>query len=346
MVVRETLKRLHVKYVYVNCFTAVDNESPNSIYSYLHSKLCSKYDEDNADTMPTYIEPRFALKRLTKFLSDQSKEPAVIVLDEVDNLMPKDKKAILGQLLEWPIKYSVILITISNAPELYRSMGKPDLSITKVAFPSYTMEETQNIIEHLIRRFPHVMEKKAVELASIIGSSYGDIRRSIQLVVESLSVVAEYENDDLQVTIADVKEAAQAMEVAYDRIIRDSILNLGGGHRTVLTMLVWEMHSEDTDAVTLSQVCQNFENFREDPEMHPILMPGFSEVCQSIKDSFDVEIMSRNCLEWLVEMGILYYGPRDKFKLKFPLDQVVAILETAHEDPTLRQAFRALFPKK
>lgn len=128
---------------------------------------------------PAHRTRESELTALRKILEDR---PAVIALDEVDVLPPKDRHDLLYHLTALP-RASVLCVcpsrlTLLRLPDAVKSRLAP----RQVLFPRYTNEELSAILRHIASHalVPGALDKNTLKL--IVNHSYGDARRASALL--------------------------------------------------------------------------------------------------------------------------------------------------------------------
>jgi len=130
----------------------------------------------------------------------------IICLDEVDQLVRKDQKALydllrLNQYVDTPIG----LVFISNYHDIFVNVEpriKSSLDIEEIEFKSYSLEEMKDIISERIKNAFSFVENGVVLLVANYATNKGDVRAGLELLRKS----ARLAEDDEKLKIKYVKE--------------------------------------------------------------------------------------------------------------------------------------------
>ena len=177
-------KQDKIKQIFVNCMGL---KNPKDIYS----AVANAFDPDTD----------IGYDQAQRFVVEQikcSKEPVLLVLDEVDQLASKDQ-AVLYSIFEWPYlpKSKLILVGIANTLDftdrvLPRLQLAHEIAPTKLSFPAYSDREIEKIITS---RLDCINNRKDVEnvgeplikpiaikfLSKKISTMSGDIRKALDV---------------------------------------------------------------------------------------------------------------------------------------------------------------------
>ncbi|GIY24689.1 cell division control protein 6 homolog [Caerostris extrusa] len=173
-------------FVFVNCMSV---SSPAAIYKTIGKELGLSSKIIKSKTIADILK-----KHVTT-----SKNPIVLVLDEIEQLDCKDQH-VLYDLFEWPHlpQSKLILVTISNAmdltdrilPRLHTFKFQPQL----MNFRPYTKDEIVSILEDRLSEVQSngklVIKPIAVQLcARKIAADSGDIRKALNVCMRAVQVV-------------------------------------------------------------------------------------------------------------------------------------------------------------
>ena len=181
------------------------------------------------------------LERLIEALK-KSNRSIIICLDEVDQLVKKDEKALydllrLNQYVDNPIG----LVMISNYRDVFVKVEpriKSSLDVENIEFKRYTLQEMKDILVERCRHAfrPGVLEEGVILLcANHAVQRGGDVRLGLECLRKAARI-SENENAD-KITVKHVKKVLKGVKQAKLRMMKEK---LKGIEKNIVSLLSYD----------------------------------------------------------------------------------------------------------
>lgn len=174
-----------------------------------------------------YPIPRRGLSKdeiMEKLIELLKKHKGIIIcLDEVDQLVKKDEKALYDLLrLNQYVNTPVGLIFISNYLDIFVNIEpriRSSLDIEEIEFKSYTLEEMKDIISERVRNGFFGFENGITLLVANYATNKGDVRAGLELLRKAGRLV---ENDD-KLRIKHIRQVMKSVGNVKEKIIKSKL---------------------------------------------------------------------------------------------------------------------------
>lgn len=286
-----------LKIIYINCRA---HPTQSAVALELVKQTISK---DKKKGMPTYIY----LEEFIEFI-DRVYKHVIIILDEVDKILPKDKDDTLFYTLVRAremkqLKNSYIsLICIANNPRAMEKLSdgtRSSFGINVQFFPRYTKEQLIQILTDRAKKAfkegviePRMIEEIAIHVSEALA---GDCRKAISLL--KISAELADKNKELKIVKSHLDGAKQIME---QNVLHKELLDMSLHERVIFYAIGLYYDAE------------------QKPPKFQILFKIYIKLCELIKRTPLQARQVRNHLKSLIktdlidefmEGGKLYYQP-------------------------------------
>lgn len=217
--IAEQVCRSHYRILlYVNCW-----ERP-TLYSVLQA-LCEQLNVFNADSNDTKV-------KLTKLRQALKDKVTLIILDEFDRPMPKERGTIIYQLLQMP---RTGLFCISPDSKAFCELDhriRSKLSPAHIHFPQYTPSEINDILHERVRNAltPDTYSDSVLQKVALLAD--GDARIALQILLKA-AINAEEESAN-EMGIEHISSDAGT----WRRLEKDSKIDSLPQHQQIICRLI------------------------------------------------------------------------------------------------------------
>jgi cell division control protein 6 len=254
--------------LYVNCW-----ERP-TLYSVLQS-LCEQLNVFNADSNDTKV-------KLTKLRQALKEKTALIILDELDHPMLKERGMIIYQLLQMP---RIGIFCISPTSKAFCELDqriRSKLSPAYIHFPKYTPSEVRDILNERIHDALAQDTYSDIVLQKVALLADGDARIALQVLLRA-AINAEEEGAG-EIGIEHISGDA----ATWRRLERDSKIDSLPKHQKIICGLIkkhGQISSKDLRQLYL-QECSN-------RSIEPVVQRTFSKYLKLLSRNNFIIIESR-----------------------------------------------------
>lgn len=182
---------------------------PKQAYAAIWSQLTG--EKRTADHASELLEEKFESRRM--------KEPILMLVDELDQLMTR-KQDVLYRILDWPQRSKIIVLAIANTFDLpervMQRRVQSRLGLSRETFSPYTFHQLEEIIKsRLGKNLSRLFEESGIAfIARKVASLSGDARRALEIcrqAVEQSMIRYEQTKDPSSVYIR-LKDVIKAVE--------------------------------------------------------------------------------------------------------------------------------------
>jgi cell division control protein 6 len=198
------------------------------------------------------------LDRLIESLK-KSNKGLVICLDEIDQLVYKDPKALYDLLrINQYVDIPVGLVFISNDPWVFANLEpriKSSLALEEIEFKSYSMQEIKDILQERTKYAFHRIDDVVILLAANHAIQKGsDVRVGLECLLKA-GRVAEQENSD-KVKIEHIKKILKEVKEVKPQLIKE---NVNGTEKNILEIL------DNEEKLTFVDLYKKYCSIAENP---------------------------------------------------------------------------------
>ena len=238
-----------------------------------------------------------AADRLNKFFTSGAKTGKVLLLlDEIDALVPKKTEAsrqeLLYQLFEWTTRASLAVIAISNTmdlPDRLSERVKSRMGSARLVFMPYSRDQIRKMVEARMHdaKADEVFSGDALGMLSVkVAQMSGDARKAMQIMAHAIE---EKKKTGGKVNAGDIHNACLAK---FKNFYREAVVALPTSLVRVVLGLWLELGREKT-FVVLRDVWKRFKAFAEyqlGNHFRAVTFERFQGMVEKLKDCGLVEV--------------------------------------------------------
>jgi cell division control protein 6 len=285
-------------YSYINCMTV--NKTSN-IYSEIYRSLTGERIHINESK-----------EKLHTFLSSKKAHMSVIILDELDQMLGKQRDEVFT-LFSWALTCNIILIGISNAldmvDKLLPRLKMNGLSPNSLVFMPYTADQIARIIQMKLNQLEDKGEKiqlfhpAAIKLCSKkSASNTGDLRKAFDIcrtAIESVEKEARGSNiiqfKDAPLNTVQIQHIARVTNAVFNANPTKKLKNLNLSQKFLVCMLVKAEASNPFQTLSVNSFYEYYtKNGKIDQLIGLLRKTEFLEVMSSLEANSVIRIHKSN----------------------------------------------------
>jgi cell division control protein 6 len=285
-------------YSYINCMTV--NKTSN-IYGEIYRSLTGER-----------IHIKESKEKLHTFLSSNKAHMSVIILDELDQMLGKQRDEVFT-LFSWALTCNIILIGISNALDmvdrLLPRLKMNGLSPNSLVFMPYTADQIARIIQMKLNQLEDKGEKirlfhpAALKLCSKkSASNTGDLRKAFDIcraAIESVEKEARGSNiiqfKDAPLNTVQIQHIARVTNAVFNANPTKKLKNLNLSQKFLVCMLVKAEASNPFHTLSVNSFYDYYtKNGKIDQLIGLLRKTEFLEVLSSLEANSVIRIHKSN----------------------------------------------------